>query len=63
MKAKDLIAQLQQMDPDAEVYFTSCCYPETKWFELNGAGGEVRLEGYQGSYVAGDPEVDPWGAS
>lgn len=60
MKARELVAELQKVDGDAEVYIHSCCFPETKWIDVGTDDGEVHLAGYQGSYVAGDPETSPW---
>lgn len=60
MKVKDLIARLQELDPGAELWFTSCCYPTTKHFEIkreyDQPGDNLVIDGYRGSYVAGDPD-------
>jgi hypothetical protein len=61
MKVDELIAALQDLDGDTEIYFTSCCYPTTKWFEIKADyDGDMVLEGYAGSYVAGDPDTSPF---
>lgn len=61
MKVSELVDKLGKLDPDAEVMFSSCCYPSTKWFELDVYGDAVTLKGYEGSWVNGDPGNNPLG--
>ena len=57
MKASELIATLSALPPDTEIFFGSCCFPTTKWFYLDEE--DNTLEGFRGSYTAGDPDQLP----
>lgn len=56
MKKDDIVKMLGEIEGNPEIWFWSCCYPMTKWFEID----DDTLVGYEGSYVDGDPEESPY---
>ena len=61
MKVAELITELQRFDPNSEAYFTSCCFPVTRWFRLVAiSDDELEIEGFSGSYIVGGPDESPW---